>query len=496
MARYLILKNTLILDTQHLNTSIINRLFWTFAALVIICAGGAIWLEEKLLLALPFIALIGFQTVMDFRPLYYFLFVAIPISTEVYFSDSLATDLPDEPLIAGLSLIYLLTLLSKPQQLSGAWFRHPITLLLFLHLGWILVATIFSQQIGTSIKFFIAKIWYVFTFYFLTEYILKDESHWRRVFWCVAIPFALATFKVLAHHALLNFGFKEINAAVTPFFRNHVNYAAMLALFIPWVWFMRHEYARWSFRWWLIIGMLALFLAGVMFSYTRAAYLALVLAMGAYWVVRLRLMRWALGVSVVAMLAGVTYMVQGNKFMDFVPSERTVAHEEFGDIVGATTKLEDVSTMERYYRWIAGMRMAQEDVWTGYGPSNFQTFYKQYTLSRFSTYVSDNPERSGIHNYFLMTYVEQGLPGLIIFAIFILYVFLYAERVYHQSTSPSRRRTVMAILLSLVVITAFLLINDLVETDKVGSFFFFNIAVLVLLDLRNREQIAAPANIS
>jgi hypothetical protein len=34
-------------------------------------------------------------------------------------------------------------------------------------------------------------------------------------------------------------------------------------------------------------------------------------------------------------------------------------------------------------------------------------------------------------------------------------------------------------LLSLVVTFAFLLINDLIETDKVGSFFFINLAILV-----------------
>ena len=39
----------------------------------------------------------------------------------------------------------------------------------------------------------------------------------------------------------------------------------------------------------------------------------------------------------------------------------------------------------------------------------------------------------------------------------------------------------MACTLSTVVILAFLLMNDMVETDKVGSFFFFNMAVLAVI---------------
>ena len=42
-------------------------------------------------------------------------------------------------------------------------------------------------------------------------------------------------------------------------------------------------------------------------------------------------------------------------------------------------------------------------------------------------------------------------------------------------------------ILSTIVIDAFLLINDMIETDKVGTFFFLCMAVLVNVDLRNRR---------
>ena len=46
----------------------------------------------------------------------------------------------------------------------------------------------------------------------------------------------------------------------------------------------------------------------------------------------------------------------------------------------------------------------------------------------------------------------------------------------------------MFILLSLVVIYVFLIINDMIETDKVGSFYFLSLAMLARIDLLNLRE--------
>ena len=69
-----------------------------------------------------------------------------------------------------------------------------------------------------------------------------------------------------------------------------------------------------------------------------------------------------------------------------------------------------------------------------------------------------------------------------------LFLFIRGEQIYHQSQDPVRKAVVMAILLSLVVIYAFLIINDMIETDKVGSFYFLSLAMLVRIDLLNRRD--------
>lgn len=466
-----------------------EKLFWVLGAITALSVCYAIVADEELLLGIPFVLILAYQTLVNYRPIYFLLFATIPLSTEFFFSNGLSTDLPSEPLIVGLMLVYVIQALTRPNLINGKFFRHPLTLLLIAHFLWIAFASILSSNPTVSIKFTIAKFWYLATFFFLTGHLMRNERQSWKLWWWIIIPLTLATLKVILHHASMDFGFKEINKATSPFFRNHVNYAAILALILPMLWFFWGRYRRWTMAWWVLAAAASILFFGVLTAYTRAAYVALFLAAAMYFVIKLRLIRWALlgAVLVVPMFFG--YMIYNNKFMDFAPSERTVSHVEFSGIVAATYKMEDVSTSERYYRWIAGIRMTTEHPISGVGPGNFYFFYKQFTLNRFATYVSNNPEKSGIHNYYLMTLVEQGLPGLLIFLAMMLYTLILGERVYHESgNNINRKALVMGLMLMLTVIDAFLLMNDMIETDKVGSFFFFSMAILINLDLLNKKE--------
>jgi UDP-N-acetylmuramyl pentapeptide phosphotransferase/UDP-N-acetylglucosamine-1-phosphate transferase len=82
-----------------------------------------------------------------------------------------------------------------------------------------------------------------------------------------------------------------------------------------------------------------------------------------------------------------------------------------------------------------------------------------------------------------MLAVEQGIPGMLIFVALVFYSLLAAERMYHQLPNKESQYIVMSAILSLIVILSLLLINDLVETDKIGSFFFIILAILVNQEL-------------
>ncbi|MEM9928879.1 MAG: O-antigen ligase family protein [Bacteroidota bacterium] len=230
--------------------------------------------------------------------------------------------------------------------------------------------------------------------------------------------------------------------------------------------------------------MIPIWLLAVYFSFTRAAFVALAMAGGAFYVIRWKLLKPALGVALVAALAVALFFIRGNKYLDYAPDyETTITQERFDNLITATYKLEDISTMERFYRWVAAGHMVPYHPWTGWGPGNFLDHYKGHTVNAFRTYVSDNEGRSGIHSYYLMTLVEQGFPGLIIFLAYVFGALIVGERMYHRQANPVARNAIMAALLALLVVDAFNIINDQMETDKVGAQYLLNLAVLLGMGL-------------
>lgn len=487
------------IGVRSLQTSKLSDINWNptnpsgqfswFALLLLLSLFAGIISGQWLLLGIPAFLLLVFLTIVDFRKVFYLLLVCIPISSEVHLSNGFGTDLPTEPLMVGIMLIYFLYVIRYGRSMGAGFFRHPVTLLLLLHLGWIACTTLTSDSFFISFKYLLAKTWYVITFYFTAGLLLKTDEDFKRLFWLVLLPLLFTVVIIVGRHATFGFSFADVNKILTPFQRNHVNYAATLSLFFPFVVLALFWNKLYTKRWWFLVGATLLFLFAIYTTYTRAAFVALLMAGGAYFIIQLRLIRYVLLAGLVSAILGVAYLAIDNRYLDLAPNfDTTVTHYQFDNLIEATYKMEDISTMERVYRWVAGFQMTNENPWLGYGPGNFTTFYRSYTVSSFRTYVSNNPDNSGVHSYFLMTLIEQGIIGLLLFIVLCFAFLIYGEKIYHETRSQMRRWIVMTLLLCMVVIDAFLLINDLVETDKVGSFFFMCMAILVNMDLANQEE--------
>lgn len=469
-------------------------LFGVFSTVVVGSILLAIASGEYLLAGLPALLLIIYLGLVDFRSLFLLLMASVPLSTELYLPGGFATDLPTEPLIIGLMLIFMVFLLRHGREWNNGFLRHPITILLLLHIGWIGVTVLTSQDTFVSVKFFLAKIWYVVTLYFLAGYLIREERDVRRLFWFIFIPLIFTILVTLVRHAPSGFSFAVVHRVLHPFYRNHVAYASIMVVFLPFLWYMRQWYPRGSALRRLLTIALGVFLLAIYLSYTRAAYITVLIAAGAYMVIRWRLTRYVLLAAVVVALGLTIVLAVHNRYLDLAPNyERTITHEDFNNLLTATYQGEDLSTMERVYRWIAGFYMTKDKPVFGFGPGTFTFFYKPYTVNSFRTYVSDNPDRSGIHNYYLMVAVEQGYPGLVFFLLLVGFALIRGESVVGRlGKGPSRQMALMA-LLSLISILSLLIINDLVETDKIGPFFFLNLALLVNLDRQQRCRSNEPS---
>ncbi|MCB0563812.1 MAG: O-antigen ligase family protein [Phaeodactylibacter sp.] len=471
-------------DTPHF-------LFRVFAAVVLACLFTGIATEMYFLAGIPAVLLIVYLTIVDFRKTFLLLAACIPLSTELILPNGFGTDLPTEPLMVGLMLVGLIYLLRHGKEMDGRFLRHPITLLLLFHLSWIVISAITSQLLSVSIKFVLAKAWYVATFFFLASRMLNNEREVRQFFWAVFSTLLLTVLIVMLRHAAYGFSFADIYRVLHPFYRNHVAYASIIVVFLPFIWYVRKWYPAYSRAWWVLSISLVILLAAIQLSYTRAAYVSVIIAIGAFYIIRWRLTKYVLLLALAGIIGMAAFMSYGNRYLEYAPNyETTISHQDFNNLLQATYSGEDISTMERVYRWVAGFHMSIEAPIFGFGPGNFHNFYKTYTVTSFRTYVSDNPDKSGIHSYYLMTLVEQGLPGLLFFLLLSAYALLRGEAIYHRARLEKDKHMVMMALLSLIIILSLLIINDLIETDKVGPFFFVNLALLINLDLRLQTEAA------
>jgi hypothetical protein len=79
-----------------------------------------------------------------------------------------------------------------------------------------------------------------------------------------------------------------------------------------------------------------------------------------------------------------------------------------------------------------------------------------------------------------MTLVEQGLFGFLIFIALVAFILLYGENVYHGLYDPTDKIIIMAANICIIIILILNLINDMIEVDKVGTFFFFCASLIVI----------------
>ena len=459
-------------------------LFMGFTLLLVL-GGAAAALAQQPALLLPSLLAVGMLVaVVEWRWLYYLLFFLLPFSEEISLFGGLSMDVPSEPLMLGLTACVGGSLLLGFSRLPRREWLHPLLVILALMLLWTAADTIFSVDTTKSIKYLMAKVWYLTPFLLGALLIIRRPHDTWRFAAVYAAGACLSVLYVASRHATKGFSFEKINWALHPFFRNHVVYATMLALLIPFGWFAMQATRRAGGQraWRVALGIL---LFGLLTSYTRASILSLPIAGLFYLVMRLRLTKVLLLAMALGTAGTVSYFVRGDNFMKYAPDyEHTVFNgQNFEKHLEATYKLQDVSGMERVYRWVAAARMIADKPLVGSGAATFYPEYKRYTIKSFRTYVSDNPEKSTTHNYFLLQLAEQGIPGFLLFVALIATALLMAERLYHQSYQrPEVRRVVLAASLSLVVIIFHLTLNEVVEVDKIGPVFFICLALLVRAD--------------
>ena len=307
------------------------------------------------------------------------------------------------------------------------------------------------------------------------------------------IPMLITVIVILIHHSLYGFRFIYVEKSISGLYYNHVDYSTVISMFFPlllvaWPLCKKRVMARIT-----LFLIILVFIAGIIFSQARAAWIAVPFAIMVGLAMRMRLVNLVMPTIYVLIIALVSYMATNNKYLDYRPDyNNTYMHKTIADHLIATIRGTDMSARERVYRWIAAVRMSKDRPITGYGPRSFYYFYKPYAVSSFRTYVSGNPERSTTHNYFLYMLVEQGWPAMLLYAMLMYTIFAKAQRIYHRFKDKFYRLCTIG--LAMAVAAGFInnFFSELIETHKVAALFYIPLALLVILDKKSREEEQMP----
>ena len=468
-------------------TDFAKKLFLVFAAIVLLSLGAAFYLEKLFVLALPAFILFIAVLFINYKWIYYLLLLSIPLSIH-YSLGGFSIDLPSEPLMICFTLLFPIIFLLNHQQFD--FLKHPIILIILAQVVWMIFCSFFSVSVFLSVKYLLAKAWFIIPFVMVTCYFLQRPSDFRNIFWWFHIPLLMVCLYTIFRHGMSGFSFETANKPMNPFFHNHVLYSSTIATFIPFVLAARNWYTKNSGARLFINISIVIYVLAIAASYTRASWLAAGLIIPIYFIVRLSATKITLIATALAIAGSIVYFNYENKYLEYAINYKSVIFHK-GNIekhLQATYEMKDVSGMERVYRWLAAQNMIEENPVLGTGPNTFYPEYKKYTINAFYTYVSDNPEKSTTHNYFLMVFCEQGFIGFVLFIILFATLLIKGANIYVRSKNNEIKNLSMASTVSLFVLLLHLMLNDLIETDKIGSLFFIITALIIKLDIWNRKE--------
>lgn len=445
---------------------------------------------------LPFIAVLPFGLLIALLALYrldivFWVVVALtPLSVNINEFDIIDFGLfiPTEPLLFGILIVF-----TARQILLGGYdlrmLKHPVSVVILLQLIWMFVTSVTSEDPVVSFKYLLARLWFVIPAYFFAMMLLKKKENIKWMLWLSLIPLTIVVVYTLVNHALHGFEEKPAHWVMSPFYKDHTSYGAILAMYIPVsiAFYFNKQFPPLLRT--FIFFLAVVLLAGVVFSYTRAAWVSLIGALGLLFLLlfRVKLSTLVLGLSLSAFLFFTFY----DQIIMDLERNKTDSSDNLADHATSISNISsDASNLERINRWNCAVRLWQERPVFGWGPGTYQFYYAAFQHSTELTIISTNfGDLGNAHSEYLGPLSEQGLAGMLIMVVLVLLIFYTGVQLYLTLPPGELRLFILAMLLGLSTYFVHGILNNYLDTDKASIPFWGFTAAIVVTDVlyRNRE---------
>ncbi len=418
----------------------------------------------------------------------WFIILSTPLSINVEFENLGSTmNFPNEPFLVALTALFFIRL-AYYGNFYPKLAKHPLSIILIVHLVWMLFTAIISELPIVSLKYFVSRLWMIVVFFYLMSLILKEEKNHKFYYLAYLVPLSIAVIYTLIHHGQYGFTKKSGTWVMYPFFKEHTSYGAVLAMYFTIAWGLVLLYKE---RILTKIGYVALALVisiGLYFSYTRAAWLSVILMMGVAgflylgWGFRNFLRFLGLGVVVLAL--------SWSSINERLTKTKAVSSDDKKEHLSSVTNVTtDASNTERLNRWKSALRMWKERPHTGFGPGTYMFLYAPYQNPNEKTIISTNQGDVGnAHSEYIGPLAEMGWPGSLIMIIMVIMIFYYGFRLSLYLPKESWRHAATLAFLALVTYFSHGLVNNFLDIDKAALPVFGCMAMLAVLDVLWKES--------
>jgi len=397
--------------------------------------------------------------------------------------------LPTEPLLFGLLLLFLLDRL-RGVRLDAGLEAHPITRSIQVMFVWLVITTLTSSDPLVSLKFVVARGWFVVGFFFLLVPLLSGDKKQERFILLYLIPLLAVILYTVVRHAGYGFEKQAGHWVMDPFFKDHTSYGAVLAMF----WFPALALLLKPGR--SAIGKLGMTVAftvltvGLVLSFTRAAWVSVAAAagIGALMMLGVRL-RTLLGAGLLGLLMLV--LVWDQLLISLERNDQDSSDDLTEHVESISNVSSDASNLERINRWSCAVALWQERPLVGWGPGTYQFVYAPFQRAEHRTIIStNNADRGNAHSEYLGPLAEQGVPGALIMLALLWLTSVTGFRVYRALRHRNVWQSWWALSLYLGLLTYFIhgVLNNYLDTDKASAPFWGFLAMLVAIDLGIRRS--------
>jgi O-antigen ligase len=398
----------------------------------------------------------------------------------------LGISLPTEPLMFAVVVLFLANLIfnKKYERQIG---QHPVSYIIYLSLFWMFLTTLTSELPVVSLKYLLARIWFVVPFYFIAAMVFRDMKNIKRFYWLYISGLLIVIIYTLIQHASYGFEEEAGHWVMSPFYNDHTAYGAALAIFFPVVvGFLFYPGLSKTLKV-INVFILAIFTIAVIFSYGRAAWISIVISFVVFMIVMMRIKFYWLVITG-AILLGIFFSFQ-HQILDRLEKNKQDSSANFIEHVQSIANISsDASNLERINRWQAAIRLFTDRPVFGWGPGTYQFVYSPYQRSKEKTIISTNlGDQGNAHSEYLGPLAEMGLIGMLIVLLLFSVIIYTGLKVYKNGNKEVKFLSLMSTL-GLITYISHGFLNNFLDTDKLSVPFWGFVAIIVALDVYHTRQ--------